>query len=32
VELGQGYLFGKPVSADEFEAHWLVPTLDKGRS
>jgi diguanylate cyclase (GGDEF)-like protein/PAS domain S-box-containing protein len=22
-ELGQGYLFGKPVSADEFAARWL---------
>ncbi len=25
VELGQGYWFGKPVSADEFEARWLRP-------
>lgn len=24
-ELGQGYLFGKPVSADEFAARWLSP-------
>lgn len=25
VELGQGYLFGKPVSADDFTARWLTP-------
>jgi len=26
VELGQGYLFGKAVSADDFAARWLMPT------
>ncbi len=26
-EFGQGYLFGKPVSADDFEARWLQPFI-----
>jgi diguanylate cyclase (GGDEF)-like protein/PAS domain S-box-containing protein len=27
VELGQGFLFGPAVAADEFEARWLQPPL-----
>ncbi len=26
VELGQGYLFGRAVSGDEFAGRWLVST------
>jgi len=27
AEVGQGYLFGYPVSAEEFEARWLKPAV-----
>jgi len=27
AEVGQGYLFGYPVSAEEFEARWLKPAI-----
>ncbi len=29
VEVGQGYLFGKPVGADDFAARWLTPTANQ---